>query len=121
MHRGFTRYSLLVTLCSVKRHIHYESAFEDFVRARQVPYVAVDEARRAAFRDAQLKSFDFIVYSQRETNWLADVKGRRWAQRGRASRPAWENWVTQNDLDGLTQWQQVFGGGFRSILVFAYW
>src|SRR5262249_5723582 len=49
------------------------------------------------------------------------VKGRRWAQRGRASRPAWENWVTQNDLDGLTQWQQVFGGGFRSILVFAYW
>jgi hypothetical protein len=105
----------------MKRHIHYECAFEDFVRVRQVPYVAVDEARRAAFRDAHLKSFDFIVYSQRQTNWLADVKGRRWAPRGSSARPVWENWVTQNDLDGLTQWQGVFGTGFRALLVFAYW
>ena len=29
-----------------KRHIHYEAAFEDFIRSRRVPYVAVDEARR---------------------------------------------------------------------------
>lgn len=105
----------------MKDHVHYEAAFEDYLRGRQTAYVAVDEAKRAAFRDAKLKSFDFIVYSATHTNWLADIKGRRWAARRGATRPAWENWVTQADLDGLTQWQEVFGTGFRAMLVFAYW
>ncbi|MBI5864447.1 MAG: HYExAFE family protein [Planctomycetes bacterium] len=105
----------------MKASIHYEAAFEDFLRVRQIPYVAVDEAKRAAFRDAKLKSFDFIVYSRRETNWLADIKGRRWASRASGARPIWENWVTQADLDGLSQWQEVFGQGFRALFVFAYW
>lgn len=104
----------------MKAHVHYEAAFEDYLRARQVPYVAVDEARRAAFRDARLKSFDFIVYSSRTTNWLVDIKGRRWTMRCRTGRPAWENWVTQADLDGLRQWEEVFGSGFAALLVFAY-
>jgi len=104
----------------VKAHIDYEAAFEHFLRSRQIPYVAVDEAKRAAFRDAKLKSFDFIVYSQGATNWLVDIKGRRWATRRGSGRPAWENWVTQADLDGLRQWQEVFGLGFRALLVFAY-
>jgi hypothetical protein len=29
--------------------------------------------------------------------------------------------VTQADLDGLTQWEEVFGAGFGGLLVFAYW
>lgn len=103
----------------MKSHVHYEAAFETFLRERQVPYVAVDEAKRAIFRDAKLKSFDFIVYSANDTNWLVDVKGRRWAPRGAGGRQ-WENWVTQVDLDGLVQWQDVFGAGFRGLLVFAY-
>ena len=102
------------------RSNHYEAAFEEYLRWRGVPYVAVDEAKRAAFRGAKLKSFDFIVYSTRSTNWLIDVKGRRWATRRGNGRPAWENWVTQADLDGLRQWQEVFGAGFAALLVFAY-
>jgi hypothetical protein len=104
----------------LKAHIDYEAAFEDYLQTRQIPYVAVDEAKRAAFRDARLKSFDFIVYSTRGTNWLVDIKGRRWATRSAGSRPSWENWVTQADLDGLRQWQEVFGDGFAALLVFAY-
>jgi hypothetical protein len=103
----------------MKSHVHYEAAFEDFLRKRGCAYVAVDEGKRAAFREAQLKSFDFIVYSSRDTNWLADVKGRRWAARG-SGKPAWENWATQVDIDGLTTWETVFGSGFRALLVFAY-
>ncbi|MBN2448059.1 MAG: HYExAFE family protein [Phycisphaerae bacterium] len=106
---------------ALKPHIHYEAAFEDFIRHAGIPYVAVDEAKRAAFREAKLKSFDFIVYSEHGSNWLVDVKGRRWATRANTRKPAWENWVTQDDLDGLTQWQTVFGEGFRALLVFAYW
>ncbi|MEW6199282.1 MAG: HYExAFE family protein [Planctomycetota bacterium] len=104
----------------MKAHIDYEAAFENYLQRRQVPYVAVDEAKRAAFRDAKLKSFDFIVYSTGGTNWLVDIKGRRWAARKAGGRPAWENWVTQADLDGLRQWQEVFGVGFAALLVFAY-
>ncbi len=105
---------------AMKAHVAYEAAFEDFLRSRQVPYVAVDEAKRAAFRDARLKSFDFIVYSAQGPNWLVDIKGRRWAARKPGARPAWENWVTRGDLDGLRQWQDVFGAGFAGLLVFAY-
>lgn len=103
----------------MKAHVRYEAAFEDYLRCEHIPYVAVDECRRTAFRDARLKSFDFIVYSQSQTNWLVDVKGRRWATRGHV-RPTWENWVTESDLTGLEQWQEVFGEGFRALLVFAY-
>ena len=30
-----------------KRDNHYEAAFEAYLRARQVPYVAVDETKRS--------------------------------------------------------------------------
>jgi hypothetical protein len=105
----------------VKSHNHYEAAFEDFLRKRQIPYVAVDESKRAVLRESRLKSFDFIVYSESDSNWLVDIKGRRWAARPDGTRPTWQNWVTQADLDGLRQWEEVFGDGFRALLVFAYW
>jgi len=104
----------------VKNHVHYEAAFEHYLQTHRIPYVAVDEAKKAAFRDARLKSFDFIVYSEGPANWLADVKGRRWVARKPGRRPAWENWITEADLEGLRQWQEIFGDGFAGLLVFAY-
>lgn len=107
------------------RNVHYEAAFEDYLRSRGVPYVAVDEAKKALFGRMRLKSFDFIVYHSDGPNLLVDVKGRKFPdtisgpQRG-ASR-AWENWVTRDDVEGLTQWQGVFGEDFVAMLVFAYW
>ncbi len=104
----------------MKAHIHYEAAFEHYLQTQRIPYVAVDEAKRAAFRDAKLKSFDFIVYAEDRDNWLVDIKGRRWAPRKGANKPSWENWATQADVDGLMQWSEVFGAGFQPLLVFAY-
>ena len=46
------------------RSVHYEAAFEAFLRDRGIPYVAVDEAKKALFANAKLKSFDFVVYSK---------------------------------------------------------
>jgi hypothetical protein len=105
----------------MKSHVHYEASFEHFLRARQATYVTVDEAKRATFRDAKVKSFDFILYSAKRVNWLVDVKGRRVATRGANTRGDFQNWVTQEDLDGLAEWQIVFGEGFEGLLVFAYW
>lgn len=107
------------------RNVHYEAAFEEFLRARGWPYVAVDEAKKAIFSGASIKSFDFLVYSSTGSNLLVDVKGRKFpdlgAARRRAASRAWENWITREDVDGLREWAKVFGPDFQAMLVFAYW
>ena len=93
----------------------YDAAFEEYLRQQRVAYVSVDETRRALLADASLKSMDFIVYSADTANLLVDVKGRK-----RLPGRNWENWATVEDIRGLSQWEQVFGADFRSLLVFAY-
>jgi len=102
------------------RLIHYEAAFEDFLRSRGTPYVAVDEAKKALFAEAALKSFDFVVYSAAGANLLVDVKGRKFPYVSRGRKRYWENWVEQDDLTALARWQEIFGAGFQAVLVFAY-
>ena len=101
------------------RNVHYEAAFEAFLRDRGIPYVAVDEAKKALFATAKLKSFDFVVYSKNGANLLVDVKGRQ--LRNRSARRGFETWTTEQDVADLMQWAQVFGEGFRPILTFVYW
>jgi len=107
------------------RNVHYEAAFEDYLRSKGCPYVAVDEARKALQGDSSLKSFDFLVYSATGPNLLVDVKGRKFPGavpgRKRGASRAWENWITQDDADGLRQWEKVFGADFAAAIVFAYW
>ena len=101
------------------RNVHYEAAFEAFLRQRGVPYVAVDEAKKALFSTAKLKSFDFVVYSKNGPNLLIDVKGR--TLRDRAAKRGFETWSTERDVADLMQWEQVFGDGFKAVLSFVYW
>lgn len=90
-----------------------------------LPYVAVDEAKKAIFAGASLKSFDFLVYSTTRQNLLVDVKGRKFpdsgSRRTKGNTRAWENWITRDDVEGLGEWEKVFGPDFRAALVFAYW
>jgi hypothetical protein len=101
------------------RSVHYEAAFEAFLRDRRIPYVAVDEAKKALFANAKLKSFDFVVYPQNKPRLLIDVKGR--SLRNRAQRSGFETWATEADVKDLLQWEQVFGEGFTAIFGFVYW
>jgi hypothetical protein len=82
--------------------------------------VAVDEQRRALLEQSSVKSIDFIVYSTRRPNLLVDVKGRRFPSGDPRIGHRWENWATAEDLPALRQWEEVFGQGFRALLVFAY-
>jgi hypothetical protein len=50
------------------RNVHYEAAFEAYLRDKGIPCVVVDEAKRALFANAKLKSFDFVVYSKSGPN-----------------------------------------------------
>ena len=103
-----------------RRHIHYEAAFEDYLRSEGIAYLAVDEQKKAIFSGARVKSFDFLLYREPGQTWLVDIKGRKFPYESPANKRYWENWLTQDDLDGLKQWQEVFGQGFVSVIVFAY-
>ena len=100
------------------RQVHYEAAFEGYLREKAIPYVAVDEAKKALFANARLKSFDFVVYSKAGANLLVDVKGR--SLRGPRN-SSYQTWATEQDVADLLQWQQVFGEGFKAVLMFVYW
>jgi hypothetical protein len=103
----------------MNRDNHYEAAFEEYVRARRIPYIAVDEARRSLAAEGSLKSLDFIVSPPGQTSLLVDVKGRRFPS-GDEHHQYWKNWSTRDDLRSLAAWQAHFGPGFCPMLVFAY-
>jgi hypothetical protein len=73
-------------------------AFEQYLRESGVPYVAVDEAKKALFAGVDLASFDFVVYSAEGPNWLTTC------------RP-----FSQGDTRRrMEEWQKVFGSGFAA-------
>jgi hypothetical protein len=96
----------------------YEAAFEQFLRDRRMPYVAVDEAKRSMLPDATLKSLDFMVAAPGGGTWLVDVKGRRFPSG--EQKQYWRNWSTRDDLRSLAQWEELFGPRSQALFVFAY-
>lgn len=110
-----------------RRH-HYERAFERYLRANRIPYIAVDEAKKALLPESRgvsspgpesLKSFDFVVY-RRPRNLLLDVKGRRIASR-RGGTARLDPWVTEEDIESLDAWARLFGAAFVPAFVFCGW
>ncbi|HVJ81990.1 MAG TPA: HYExAFE family protein [Planctomycetia bacterium] len=99
------------------RSNHYERAFADYVRARRLSCLPVDESRRAVFGDQTLKSPDYLVAVPGRGVLLVDVKGRRLKGRGIGL----ENWVTIDDLASLVRWRGLFPSGSASVLAFVYW
>jgi hypothetical protein len=100
------------------RDNHYEAAFEAYLRSRQMPYVAVDEAKRSVLADGSIKSLDFIVSAHGGPSWLIDVKGRRFPSG--EQKQYWKNWSTRDDLASLSRWEKLFGTRFGGLFVFAY-
>lgn len=124
-----------------RRH-HYEAAFEAYLREKRLPYVSVNEARKALLpRGAKpelegvssapggisgggsLKSFDFVVYAA-GMGVLVEVKGRKLGTakdglRGVSRRL--ESWVTLEDVRSMGVWQGLFGEGFEAAFLFLYW
>jgi hypothetical protein len=73
---------------------------ERFLRERGLPYINVDEAKRALFAGAKLRSFHFVVYRPAGKNWLVFAAALR-----RESRK------------DLRQWEGIFGDGFAAVVV----
>ena len=107
-----------------KRDNHYDVAFEAYLRANGIPYVAVNETRRSPGGSADtdnetLKNVDFIVSPKgTRLSWLVDVKGRHFPAGRR--KQYWRNWTTGDELSSLARWEKLFGNQFAGLLVFAY-
>jgi len=100
---------------------HYELAFESFLQARRLCYVAVDETRRALLGDVPVKSLDFMVFGRDGARLVVDVKGRRFpGGTPKNPRRVWESWSFRDDVDGLQRWADLAGPGYRGLLVFSY-
>lgn len=105
-------------------HSNYEKVFEEIIRACEIPYIAINEAKRAVVEGKKIKSLDFIVASKLGV-YLLDIKGKTfpygWPHRLITSRDYWENWVHKGDLEGMELWSNLFGSKkVQSLLVFIY-
>jgi hypothetical protein len=99
---------------------YYERAFENWLIDSRIEYVVVDEHKRATFGHTDIKSFDFLLYPPNGQIIIAEVKGRTFKGTSLANLASLECWVTTEDIDGLTKWQQVFGADYRAVFIFAY-
>lgn len=108
----------------MQRRHHCELAFEQHLRRLRLPYIAVDEARKALLPEGSaadsIKSFDFLV-STPDRKLVVDVKGRRLRLTRKGTVGRLENWVTQDDLHSMARWEDLLGAGFEAVFVFAYW
>lgn len=99
---------------------HYEKAFENWLTCNRIKYTAVDDSKRSAFSGSKIKSFDFLLYPANQNTIVAEVKGRLFKADSFAGLRSLECWVTTDDIEGLFQWQKVFGSNHAVIFVFAY-
>lgn len=99
----------------------YEAAFEAYLQAQGLCYVGVDEARRSQLDNVPIKNLDFVVLGKHGAKLLVDVKGRQFPG-GPAGKErfVWESWTTQDDIDGIEQWQRLFGPSYLGLFVFLY-
>jgi hypothetical protein len=98
------------------RSNHYEAAFEGFLRTLKVSCLPIDETRRTFTAAGAVKSLDFIVMRPTGKALLVDVKGRSL----RGEKPSLENWIRQDDVDGLRRWRIAFSGEAVGLLAFVY-
>ena len=99
---------------------HYERAFENWLIDNRIQYIKIDEHKKAVFGRSKIKSFDFLLYPSQGQIIIAEVKGRSFKGTSLAKLTGLECWVTTEDIDGLTKWQEVFGEGHQAIFIFAY-
>ena len=73
---------------------------EDFLKLEKLPYIRVDEAKRALFAGARLRSFHLVVYMAKAgPDWLL-----------------WAGPLSQECRKDMQQWESIFGNGFMAVI-----
>ena len=73
---------------------------ELWLKREGIPYVNVDDAKKALFAGAKLQSFHFLAYRPQGPHWLI-----------------WAGTITPETRPDMRQWERIFGEGFKAVLV----
>ena len=73
---------------------------ELWLKREGIPYVNVDDAKKALFAGATLRSFHFVAYRPQGPHWLI-----------------WAGTITPETRPDMRQWERIFGEGFKAVLV----
>ena len=80
--------------------IPFRQQVEDWLKRETLPYIRVDEAKRALFAGARLRSFHFVVYMAKTgPNWLV-----------------WAGPLNRECRVDMQQWESIFGDGFVAVI-----
>ena len=99
---------------------HYERAFGNWLIDNKIQFIEVDEHKRAAFGGFKIKSFDYMLYPPNQKPIIAEVKGRKFAGSSVKGFSGFQNWVSLDDIAGLSEWQRVLGSDYMAAFVFVY-
>lgn len=80
--------------------IPFRQKVEDWIKQEKLPYIRVDEAKRALFAGARLRSFHLVVYmANTGPNWLV-----------------WAGPLNRECRIDMQQWESIFGDGFVAVI-----
>lgn len=80
--------------------IPFRQQVEDWIKQEKLPYIRVDEAKRALFAGARLRSFHLVVYmANTGPNWLV-----------------WAGPLNRECRVDMQQWESIFGDGFMAVI-----
>lgn len=91
---------------------HYELALRSWLIDNGVRFLAVDQQKRKVFARNKIKTFDMLVYpagggSPGSRTLVVEVKGRLFKGAKLNVGVSLPNWVTKEDVIGLTRWEQI--------------
>lgn len=99
---------------------HYERAFQNWLIDNAIEHIALNNQKAIELGHAGIKSFDFLLQLDSGRKIIAEVKGRRFRGTSLEKMASMECWVTADDIDGMTQWLEIFGSENQAVFVFAY-
>ena len=80
--------------------IPFRQQVEGWFKQEKLPYIRVDEAKRALFAGARLRSFHFVVYmANTGPNWLL-----------------WAGPLNRECRKDMQEWESIFGDGFMAVI-----
>ena len=86
--------------CISAPKIPFRQQVEDWLKHETLPSIRVDEAKRALFAGARLRSFHFVVYMAKTgPNWLV-----------------WAGPLNRECRVDMQQWESIFGDGFIAVI-----
>ena len=99
---------------------HYEKAFVNWLIDSRIRFTATDQSKRAVFGETKLKRFDYFLYPNGKPTIIAELKGRAFKGNSFEKLTGCECWTFADDVEGLSQWQKIFGDDHRAYFIFAY-